>query len=91
MTREEVKAQLAECPLEWEETIYPDDIVTTALTFGESVKIQYTIEGQSLGAMVFGWDRPIFGTCLYHGEEDPKAKAEAHRLDLICRMLGIND
>lgn len=39
MTREEVKAQLAKNPLEWEETIYPDDIVTTALTFGGSVKI----------------------------------------------------
>lgn len=91
MTREEVKAQLAKNPLEWEETIYPDDIVTTALTFGGSVKIQYTIEGGSLGAMVFGWDRPIFGMCLHCGGGGLEAKAEAHRLELICRMLGIND
>lgn len=90
MTREEVKAQLAKRPLEWEETIYPDEIVTTALDFGESVKIQYTISGQSLGAMIFSWDRPIFGMCLHCGGE-AHAKAEAHRLDLICRMLGIKD
>lgn len=91
MTREEVKAQLAKSPLEWEETTFPDEIVTTALTFGGSVKIQYTISGLSLGAMVFGWDRPIFGLCLHCGEGDLEALAEAHRLDLICRMLGIND
>ena len=90
MTREEVKAQLAKCPLEWEETIYPDEIVST-LDISGSVKLQYTIAGTSLGVRGISYDRSIFGTCLYHGEEDPKAKAEAHRLDLICRLLGIND
>lgn len=89
MTREEVKQQLAKSPLVWKETTYPGEIVTTSFTFGGSVEIQYTISGESLGAMVFGWDRPIFGMCLHFGEGDLEALAEAHRLDLICRMLGI--
>lgn len=41
--------------------------------------------------MVFGWDRPIFGMCLHCGGGGLEAKAEANRLELICRMLGIND
>ena len=91
MTREEVKAQLAKCPLKWKETIFQDEIVTTALDFSGSVKIQYTISGQSLGAMVFGWGRPVLPLRLHCGEGDLKAIAEAHRLEIICRLLGIND
>lgn len=92
MTREEVKAQLAKCPLEWEETIYPDEIVTTAFDISEGVKIQYTILGNSLGVRGVNYDSTLFGMCLYpFGGEDPKSKAEAHRTDLICGLLGIND
>lgn len=91
MTREEVKAQLAKCPLEWEETIYPDEIVAEAIDISGSFKLQYTICGTSLGVRGINYDNTLFGTCLYYGEEDPKAKAEAHRVDLICRLLGIND
>ena len=91
MTREEVKAQLAKFPLEWEETIYPDEVVAEAIDFCGSFKIQYTILGKSLGARGINYDSTLLGTCLFCEEEDPKAKAEDHRLLFACRMLGIND
>ena len=107
MTREEVKAQLAKCPLEWT----PE----SALRFGcEYLKAgvnggelyaeyrifyeygRYQLERVSLHfmAMADRWEGGECVMCKYDNFptlEEVKATAEAHRVDVVCRLLGIKD
>lgn len=86
MTREEVKAQLAKCPLEWE------DGEARLANLTQCLEVKYSITWGELAV-----DMCSPEDCLreyiasgFCGVQ-LKAKAETHRLDLICRLLGIND
>ena len=107
MTREEVKAQLDKCPLEWtrvEDGRFGFEYLKAKIKRGD-MDIEYRIfyeygrhqlERVSLYLMAMA-DRCEGGECVlcrydnFPTLEEVKAKAEAHRIDLICRMLGIND
>lgn len=86
MTREEVRQQLAKCPLEW----VGESARLTNLT--QCLEVKYSITWGELAV-----DMCSPEDCLreyiasgFCGVQ-LKAKAEAHRLDLICRLLGIKD
>lgn len=107
MTREEVRQQLKENPLEWEREAHPRygyEYLKAKIKRGE-LQLEYRIfyeyecleiKRVSLYLMAMA-DRWEGGECVmrkfdnFPTLEEVKAKAEAHRLDLICRMLGIND
>lgn len=92
MTREEVKAQLAKNPLEWEEDI--NGILTAKVCdLDRDVCVAFRlieddvyIKAAKVGGRFVGEFLGVEG-----GEEALKTIAEAHRLDLVCRMLGINE
>lgn len=107
MTREEVRQQLKENPLEWEREAHPRygyEYLKAKIKRGElqlEYRIFYEYERLELErvrlylmAMADRWEG---GECIlrkfdnFPTLEEVKAKAEAHRIDLICRMLGIND
>ena len=107
MTREEVRQQLAKNPLEWEREAHPRygyEYLKAKIKRGE-LQVEYRIfyeyerlelKRVSLYLMAMA-DREEVGECVlrkvnnFPTLEEVKAKAEAHRVDLICRMLGIND
>lgn len=92
MTREEVRKQLAKNPLEWEEDI--EGILTANVcALDRSVCITYRlieddvyIKASNVGGRFVGEFLGVEG-----GEEALKAIAEDHRVDLICRMLGVKE
>lgn len=92
MTREDVKAQLAKCPLEWEENI--EGILTAEVCpLEREVCITYRlIEDDVYIKASYGGGRFV-GEFLgvEGGEEALKTIAEDHRLLFACRLLGIND
>lgn len=107
MTREEVRQQLEKNPLEWEREAHPRygyEYLKAKIKRGElqlEYRIFYEYERLELKrvslyfmAMADRWEG---GECVlrkvdnFPTLEEVKAKAEAHRLDLICRLLGIND
>ena len=92
MTREEVKAQLAKCPLEWEEDI--EGILTAkvcaldrdvCITF-RLIEDDVYIKASNGGGRFVGEFIGVEG-----GEEALKTIAEGQRIDFACRLLGIND
>ena len=92
MTREEVRQQLAKCPLEWEEDI--EGILTAkvcdlerevCITF-RLIEDDVYIKASNVGGRFVGEFLGVEG-----GEEALKTIAEAHRVDLICRMLGVKE
>nr|DAP13366.1 MAG TPA: hypothetical protein [Caudoviricetes sp.] len=107
MTREEVKAQLAKCPLEWREIMHRNSghrSLKAEIKRGDlsaEYRILYKYErfelkrvSLMLVAMADHWE---CGECVlrkvdnFPTLEEVKAKAEAHRVDLICLMLGIKE
>jgi len=92
MTREEVKAQLAKNPLEWEEDI--EGILTAKVcALDRTVCITYRlieddvyIKASYAGGRFVGEFLGVEG-----GEEALKTIAEAHRLELICQLLGVKE
>ena len=107
MTREEVKAQLAKYPLEWthESALrFGCEYLKAEVNGGElyaEYRIfyeygRYKLERVMLYFMAMA-DRWEGGECVlrkvdnFPTLEEVKATAEAHRVELICRMLGIND
>lgn len=94
MTREEVKAQLAKRPLEWGETRLDKDPIAEAGVMHNEVRIFYIVTDGDVLIMADDCEICAVGEYLGCEGEDVeklKAQAEAHRVDLICRMLGIND
>lgn len=94
MTREEVKAQLAKNPLVWTRIQRTGELVASWAVFDSEVELQYIISGDMLYLVADGEDNATSECLADNDEEDDdalKVKAEAHRLELICRMLGIND
>ena len=95
MTREEVKAQLAKCPLEWEEK--NETISAKAISWVGFPCVDFVIFlGESLHLSMYLSEDDRLPSILISEEEEEsverlKANAEAHRLDLICQMLGIKD
>mgnify|MGYP000929958734 CR=1 FL=1 len=91
MTREEVKAQLAKSPLEW--TRSKDPIAEAGVMHNE-VRIFYIVTDGDVLIKADDCEICAVGEYLgYKGEdvEALKSKAEAHRLDFICRMLGVTE
>ncbi|MBF1364791.1 MAG: hypothetical protein HXN07_07975 [Porphyromonadaceae bacterium] len=107
MTREEVRQQLKENPLEWtREAIerFGYEYLKAEIRHGElniEYRIFYDYERLELKRVSLYFmaaaDRWEGGECVmrkynnFPTLEEVKAKAEAHRVDLICRLLGIND
>lgn len=107
MTREEVKAQLAKCQLEWtHEPVlrFGFEYLKAEVNGGElhaEYRIlyeygRYQLEQVSLYFMPMadrleGGKRVMRKFENFPTLEEVKAKAEAHRLDIVCRLLGIND
>lgn len=92
MTREDVKAQLAKNPLEWEEDI--EGILTAKLcALDREVCITYRlIEDDVYIKAAKGCGRFVGEFIgVEGGEETLKTIAEDHRLYLICKMLGITE
>lgn len=107
MTREEVRQQLKENPLVWEREAHPRygyEYLKAKIKRGE-LQVEYRIvyeyerlELKRVGLYLMSMaDREEVGECVmrkfdnFPTLEEVKATAEAHRVDLICRMLGIND
>lgn len=92
MTREEVKAQLAKCPLEWEENI-DGNLIAEVCPLEREVCITYLLTEDDVYIKADHGGTHHAGEFLgvEGGEEALKTIAEGHRLDLICRMLGIKD
>lgn len=92
MTREEVKAQLAKCPLEWKEDI--EGILTAKVCdLDRNVCITYRLIEDDVYMKAAHSSGRFVGEFLgvEGGEEALKTIAEDHRLDLICRMLGVKE
>ena len=92
MTREEVKAQLAKCPLEWLMKSSTREVVASWAVFDSDVELQYVISGDMLCLVADAEDNATSEWLADNDEEDNdalKSKAEAHRLDFACRLLGI--
>ena len=92
MTREEVKAQLAKCPLEWEGDI--EGILTAKVCpLEREVCITYRLIEDDVYIKASNGGGRFVGEFLgvEGGEEALKTIAEDHRTYLICRMLGIKD
>lgn len=96
MTREDVRAQLAKNPLEWKshEGITPCIIRHYAKTYFGHGRIEYEIVVDD------ELDESTLAFCVNDDSEyidvegslsELKTIAEDHRLDLICRLLGIGD
>ena len=94
MTREEVREQLAKCPLEWKETRLDKDPIAEVGVMNNEVHIFYIVTDGDV--LIKADDCVICAVgeylgCEAGGVEDLKSKAEAHRLDFICRMLGVKE
>lgn len=107
MTREEVRQQLKENPLEWTREAHPRygyEYLKSVVKRGElraEYRIFFDYERDKLIRvslyLIAMADRCEGGECVlrkvnnFPTLEEVKATAEAHLLDLICRPLGIND
>ena len=86
MTREEVKAQLAKSPLVWENR----EAELVMLT--QWLEMKYSIDWRELSVEMCSPEECITDYIASSNDDtELKVKAEAHRLDFICRLLGIND
>ena len=90
MTREEVKAQLAKCPLEWEEDIY-GNLIAEVCPLEREVCITYRLIEDDVYIKASNGGGRFVGEFLgvEGGEEALKTIAEDHRLLFACRLLGI--
>lgn len=92
MTREEVKAQLAKCPLEWKADI--DGILTAEVcSLEREVCITYRLIEDDVYMKAAHSSGRFVGEFLgvEGGEEALKTIAEDHRVLFACQLLGIND
>lgn len=92
MTREDVRAQLAKNTLEWEEDV-DGNLIAEVCQLEREVCITYRlieddvyVKATYRGVRYVGEFLGVEG-----GEETLKTIAEDHRLELACRLLGIED
>lgn len=105
MTREDIRAQLAKNPLVWKKECgrFREKYLVAPLRIGE-LSLEMRIHHETLGfldqvllVLIASADRDVAGEILMRKVKDlptleeVKAQAEDHRLELICRLLGIND
>lgn len=105
MTKEEVKAQLDKCPLEWKKGCgrFREKYLVAPLRIGE-LSLEMRIHHETLGfldqvllVLIASAGRDVAGEILMRKVKDlptleeVKAQAEDHRLELICRLLGIEE
>lgn len=105
MTREEVKAQLAKCPLEWEGKPMPrmrGIYIKARCSFG-SIKIEYNIEEDDIVYPSSRLSMRLYWRGLEQSEkiqywrdalpsmQERQAVASADLLDRVCDILGIKD
>lgn len=90
MTREEVKQQLEKSPLRWEDKEV--EIVAHVDTGDTPIELHYAIRGDCLNVTIFvnGETTESF-IGQYEDVDYLKYAAEDHRLDLICRLLGVKE
>lgn len=106
MTREDVRQQLAKNPLWWEEApdMFGNIRLVANLKAGELsiyfvIIYEYEIDEikRAMLLLMASADRDEVGEILvrkvnnFPSPKELKAIAEAHRLNLTCRMLGITD
>lgn len=93
MTREEVKAQLAKRPLEWEVCVVGVGVFAHNVDLNDSVETCYHIARGRLYIEANYLDDRLYGDPIYISDnlDELKAKAESHRIDFACRLLGIKD
>lgn len=95
MTREDIKKQLVKSPLEWEEK--NETISAKAISWVGFPCVDFVIFlGESLHLSMYLSEDDRLPSILISEEEEEsverlKANAEAHRLDIICQMLGITE
>lgn len=92
MTREEVKAHLAKSPLVWKRDV--EGILTAEVCpLDRNVCITYRLIEDDVYIKAANDSGRFVGEFLgvEGGEEALKTIAEAHRVDLICRMLGVKE
>lgn len=92
MTREDVKAQLAKCPLEWEEDI--EGILTAKVcALDREVCITYRLIEDDVYMKAANGCGRFVGEFLgvEGGEEALKTIAEGQLIDFACRLLRIKD
>lgn len=92
MTREEVKAQLAKCPLEWKEDI--DGILTAEVcSLEREVRITYRLIEDDVYMKAAHSSGRFVGEFLgvEGGDEALKTIAEDQLIDFACRLLRIKD
>ena len=96
MTREDVRAQLAKNPLKWKnhEGLTPGTMRYYAGFYFGHGKAEYDIHvDDECDERLLSFS--VFDNSEYIDEEgslsELKEIAEAHRLELICRLLGIKD
>lgn len=105
MTREDVRAQLAKNPLEWKKgcSRFGEEYLVAPLRIGE-LSLEMRIHHETLGfldqvllVLIASAHRDVAGEILMRKVKDlptldeVKAQAEDHRLELICRLLNIED
>lgn len=90
MTREDVKAQLAKNPLEWEENI-EGNLIAEVCPLEREVCITYLLTEDDVYIKADHGGTHHAGEFLgvEGGEEALKTIAEGHRLLFACRLLGI--
>lgn len=105
MTREDVRVQLAKNPLKWKEgcSRFGEEYLVAPLRIGEislEMRIHYEPKGwlkRAVLVLMFSAHRDEAGELLLRKVnnlptlDEMKAQAEDHRLELICRMLGVED
>lgn len=105
MTREDVRAQLDKCPLEWKKECgrFREKYLVAPLRIGE-LSLEMRIHHETLGfldqvllVLIASAHRDEAGEILMRKIKDlptleeVKAIAEDQRLELVCRLLGIGD
>lgn len=93
MTREEVKEQLAKNPLEWQVWGGGIGVYAPNVDLNDSVETCYHIARGRLYIEAHYLDDRLYGDPIHASDnlDQLKEAAEAHRLDLVCRMLGITE
>lgn len=86
MTREEVKQQLEKSPLEWKNR----EAELVMLT--QWLEMKYSIDWRELSVEMCSPEECIVDYIASSNDDNElKSIAEAHRLDFICRMLGVKE
>ncbi|WP_455107132.1 hypothetical protein [Porphyromonas sp.] len=90
MTHEEVKQQLEKSPLRWEDKEF--ESVAHVDTGDTPIELHYVLRGDCLLLTVYvnGEVTESF-IGQYEDDEYLKYAAEDHRLDFICRLLGVKE